>query len=777
MPRVLERAFLRPLAISSLLVISLAILSRSLCPCWAVVLVWLLGLPLVNLAFPNSSLAVKLSIAPALGISILAIVFHLFSLLGIGITVGTVFLVVLTFVLLVISWQELSGLLKTLPRERDDLLKWGVPILVMVMIHWAVYTYPTDNVDNFFHATKIEYMLRYDTTYPKVVPIFDILTYPAGYHSLASFIMLLSGERVIPKVMLELRLWEWVFLAMGLYVFSHTWFGRKVANYTLLVMLGVNILHYYLLVYIAPNFLGFYFFAVLLAIFIEVYKRPDKRKYPLLVLTSVGAILVHPYSYQNYVFVAAVYLGLKLLSDGLSTRNLASFLKHAITFFAVPLFVHALVDPYFWFPSLAHVKIEYSQTPHVWAAVPKLYLFRGRWSRDTWWYFEFFTKWATVRNDNYLGTVFTVLGGIFLLYKREYRRKGASLVVFSAFVFLLILDRLTINISVPFYSTAAIERMFLWLVPVLPVFAGAGLLWFRELVFGLPVREVSKRLFYLSVVGAFFLVPAIGTAYDLLSAEANFYVRADNIDDFHWISTRFPNATVLNSCTLDSAQWMPFFEPSSGVKVMFNSKIRRCRIGNITPSIFLERLLNESAVLPGYIAYIDTNAPSLNPLELFREYKLLRTNGNNWVFDLSSKDTSTNERKAAAALRVCSDLIPGNTERYGRYFVYGFGKKYFGIRRMYLEGLDYAWMKGRKGVIGFAPCREYGGFVIDLYSPQSQSLNVTVNGKLVGEFKLDAGENRLNIPAELQKGRVVFLSMSSEKGPLFVRFIKLLPRS
>ncbi|ASJ00926.1 hypothetical protein A3K92_05240 [Thermococcus gorgonarius] len=753
-------------------------LSRFLCPCWAVVLVWLLGLSLVDCFFPEFPVTIKLSVAPAVGISILAITFHIFSLFGAGIKTGTVFLVILAIILLARSWSELLELVTSSVREKGDILRWAVPILIIVLVHWAVYTYPTDNVDNFFHATKIEYMLRYDTTYPPVVPIFNVLTYPAGYHSLASFVMILSGEEVIPKIMLELRLWAWAFLAMGIYALSYIWLGRKVANYTLLAMLGVNLLHYYLLVYIAPNFLGFYFFAVLLALFVKMGEKLDMKKYLILVLISVGAVLVHPYSYQNYVFVALVYLVLRLLSESLSVRRFIFLLKRAFILFVIPLFIHAVINPYVWFPSLAHVKLEYPWASSVSVVVSKLSVFRGKNPRDTWWYFELFTRWATVRNDNYLGVLFMILGGTYLVYKREFRRKGLSLVVFFAFVMFLILDRLTINVPVPFYSTAAIERMFLWLVPVFPLFVGAGLFWFGEIVSKPAVREISKKILYLSIVGAFFLIPAVGTAHDLLAAEANFYVRADNLEDFRWISINFPNVTVLNSCTLDSAQWMPFFEPQGNITVMFNSRIKRCRIWNMTPSKFAAKLLNESQILPGYIAYIDTNAPSLNPLDFFQKYRLLRVNGNNWIFDLSSLDTSMNEKTAALALRLCEDSIPGNTERYGKYFVYGFKKKYFGVRSMYLEGLEYAWMGGRKGIVGFAPCKDYRGLLIELYSFTEQAINVTVNGKpVLKDFELKAGENRLEIPVTLPEDRLTFVSLSVESGPLLIREIKLLADS
>ncbi len=765
------------LVVSSLLVISMVALSRFLCSCWVVVLVWLIGLSLVGCVFPEFPITIKLSIAPTVGISVLAITVHIFSLFGAGIKTGTVFLAILATILLARSWSEILESVRSSVREKGDILRWAIPILVIVLVHWAVYTYPTDNVDNFFHATKIEYMLRYDTAYPPVVPVFDVLTYPAGYHSLASFVMILSGEKVIPKIMLELRLWEWAFLAMGIYALSYIWFGRRVANYTLLAMLGVNLLHYYLLVYIAPNFLGFYFFAVLLALFVKMGEKLD-MKYLILVLISVGAVLVHPYSYQNYVFVASVYLALKFFSEGLSVRRFLFMFKRAFIIFAIPLFIHVLIDPYFWFPSLVHVKLEYPWASYVGVVVSKLSVFHGRSPRDTEWYFKLFIRWATVRNDNYLGLLFMILGGIYLVYKREFRRKGLSLVVFSAFVMFLILDRLTINVSVPFYSTAAIERMFLWLVPVLPIFVGAGLLWFGELVSKPAVREMSKKILYLSIMGAFFLIPAVGTAHDLLAAEANFYVRADNLEDFRWISSNFPNVTVLNSCTLDSAQWMPFFEPQSNIAVMFNSRIKRCRIWNMTPSKFAAKLLNESQILPGYIAYIDTNAPSLNPLDFLQKYRLLRVNENNWIFDLSSLNTSMNEKTAALALRLCGDSIPGNTERYGKYFVYGFKKKYFGVRSMYLEGLEYAWMGGREGVVGFAPCKNYWGLWIELYSPTEQAINVTVNGKLMlKDFELMAGENRLEIPVTLPKDRLTFVSLSVEKEPLFIREIKLLAES
>ncbi|MDV3104774.1 hypothetical protein [Thermococcus waiotapuensis] len=740
-------------------------------------MVWLVGLSLVGRVFPEFPITIKLSVAPAVGISVLAIVFHIFSLFGAGIEKGTVFLVMLATILLARSWPKLLELVRSTVREKDDILRWTIPILIIVLVHWAVYTYPTDNVDNFFHATKIEYMLRYDTTYPPVVPVFDVLTYPAGYHSLASFVMILSGEKVIPTVMLELRLWEWAFLAMGIYALSCLWFGRRVANYTLLAMLSVNLLHYYLLVYIAPNFLGFYFFAVLLAIFVQMSEKLD-MKYLILVLISVGAVLVHPYSYQNYVFVALVCLALKFLSEGLSIRRFVFLFKRAFILFVIPLFVHAIINPYFWFPSLAHVELEYPWASYIWDVVPKLAVFHGRNPRDTWGYFELFTKWATVRNGNYLGLLFMILGGIYLVYKREFRRKGLSLVAFFAFVMFLILDRLTINVPVPFYSTAAIERMFLWLVPVFPLFVGAGLSWFGELVSKPAIREISKKTLYLSVVGAFFLIPAVGTAHDLLSAEANFYVWADNLEDFLWISGNFPSVTVLNSCTLDSAEWMPFFEPQSNITVLFNSRIKGCRIWNMTPSKFAAKMFNESQILPGYIAYIDTNAPSLNPLDFFQKYRLLRVNGNNWIFDLSSLNASMNEKTAALALRLCGDSIPGNTEKYGKYFVYGFKKKYFGVRSQYLRGLEYAWMDSREGVVGFTPCKDYRGLWIELYSPTEQTTNVTVNGKpILKDLELKAGENRLEILAPLPRDRLTFVSLSVEKEPLVIREIKLLAES
>jgi len=170
-------------------------------------------------------------------------------------------------------------------------------------------------------------------------------------------------------------------------------------------------------------------------------------------------------------------------------------------------------------------------------------------------------------------------GGMYLTYKQEFRKRALSLLLFMTFVMFLIVDRLTVNVPVPFYSTAAIERMFLWLVPVIPLFVGGGVFALENVLSRVPTR-IGAKLFYLSVMAAFFLVPSIGTAQDILSAEANFYVRPNNIQDFQWISENFPNSTVLNSCTLDSGQWLPFFVPDSGVTVMFNSKIKRCRNHN-----------------------------------------------------------------------------------------------------------------------------------------------------------------------------------------------------
>ncbi|WP_456367142.1 hypothetical protein [Thermococcus sp.] len=772
--RLLRAVPLRFFVMGSLMVLILSALSRIVFPSLAIGIIWLLGLSMVVLFFPDFPLTLKLSISPAVGISVLALVFHVFSLIHLGITAGTAFLILLTMLASSWSWQKLSGLKYGLIQEKNDLLRWFIPVLVVVLVHLAAYTYPTDNVDNFIHATKIKYMLVYKTTYPQVAPVFNVFSYPAGYHSLASFISLISGERVIPRIMLELRIWEWAFLAMGVYALAYLWLGKRIANYTLLSMLGVNILHYYLLVYIAPNFLGFYFFTVLLGLFVKVVESFEKQKYLLLVLTSVGSILVHPYSYQNYVFVAFVYLLLMML-EGLKFKPILKLVKVSLILFAVPVVLHILIDPYFWFPSLAHVKIEYPWASNVGITFSKLSLFHGKSPRDTWQYFETFSKWATVRNENYLGLILTIFGGLYLVYSRRIRKRGLPFIIFTLFVMFLILDRLTVNISVPLYSTANIERMFLWLVPVFPIFVGAGVHWFREAVYQFHVRDVSKKIFYSAVIGAFFLIPAVGTAHDLLAAEANFYVRADNLEDFSWVSEHFPNVTVLNSCSFDSAQWMPFFEPQSSITVMFDTNFKRCRLGNITPSKFVELLLNKSIFLPGYIAYIDTNAPSLNPLDFLWRYKLLRLNGDNWIFDLSSSNVSMNEDVVASALRLCGSSIPGNTEKYGKYFVYGFGKKYFGVRLLYLEGLEYAWMRKNTGVIAFAPCGNYSGFVLDVYSPEVQTINVTVNGEpaVVGVV-LKAGETRLVVPVPLKKNVPVFVSLHVSGESLFVRSVELL---
>ncbi|ASJ09033.1 hypothetical protein A3L11_07245 [Thermococcus siculi] len=698
----------------------------------------------------------RIAISPAIGMSLLSIVSYILSLSGIG-------LKPLVYVVLILSAVSFDigdvYILTNLNQQEKVLLgKLILTVIAVVGVRAIVFKMPTDNVDNYFHATKILYTLRYMTIFPPKVPVFNLFTYPAGYHILVSFVIMVSQD-LIPHAMLVVRIWSWVFITLGTYLFGAIWFEKRVGLYSAMLILVTNIYTYYLLVFINPNFIGFYFFLVLLALFyVEINEMYSELVSPLglwvlMIIIGAGVLFVHPYEFQNWVFVISVYLLLKVLSGEVSIKT--AFLRGMI-YVVPPILIYAILNPYFWRPELASgVVIEYPWASYVGVVVKHLSVFTGKNPMDTWSKFWLLIKWVTVRNYNYLATFLLFIGGIWALHKRNHVREVVSLGVFVFFVLLLVLNRLTYNIPVPFFGTAAMERIFLWLSPLFPVFISLGLIllieWLME-----NFNSNYSRVIVILMLLLLYIVPSVGIAHDLIADEANFYVDHSNLEDFDWLDARFSNVTILNSCYRDSGSWIQFFTSN---RVIF-SHLNRCRFGQVTPLDAEKMVRIGLRPLNATLAYIDTNYPSLDPLVFYRDYKLLRFNNGNWIFDLRSRDTKNNLEVLSSGLRLCNNVISGNTDVDGQYYVYGFRKKYFWIEYLYLQGLNYAWLEGDRGVIMFVPCESYSRVSLYIVLPGDRYLNVTIsiNGD-IHRVQLSPGVNPLSFNVALIQGSLVTIEI------------------
>ncbi|WP_048151667.1 DUF6541 family protein [Thermococcus cleftensis] len=389
----------------------------------------------------------RISISPAIGMSILSIFAYCFSIVHVDLNVleyVVIFLITVTFDIgdfRLITSQKKS--------EYIPLVKLLLTVFLVVGVRALVFKMPTDNVDNYFHATKIQYILEYMTLFPPKVPVFNVFTYPAGYHVLVSLVVLVSGD-LIPHAMLVVRLWSWAFIVLGTYLFASVWFDRKIRLYASMLILVTNICTYYLLVYINPNFIGLYFFMVLLALaYLDIENAGNSKALTIFtVLIGVGALSVPPYGFQNWVFVLSVYLLLKIISREMSIKKALSV---GVMYFVTPVVLYVLLNPYFLWPQLASdVTIEYPWASYVGVVVGNLAIFKGKNPMDTWWKFMYIIRWATIRNSNYLATIFLFLGPIAAMRKKLKRKETLSLLAFTVFVILLMLNRLTYNVPVPF---------------------------------------------------------------------------------------------------------------------------------------------------------------------------------------------------------------------------------------------------------------------------------------------------------------------------------------
>jgi len=717
-------------------------------------------------------------ISPALGFSILIISMYLGSLLKLGVkaSIGTFNLATLILGLYLCTVQEQ----KNTPSQMSSkhfikMLQVGIPALLLVGIHMIAYTYPTDNVDNFFHATKIWYIIKYDTMYPPSVPVFNVLSYPGGYHSVITYMTSVSNSS-IPEAMKVFRVWAWLLFAFGVFLLAKTWFNRRIGLFSLLAIIGTNMCYYYLLVYIEPNFFGFYFFTVMLSLaHISVAKgKIDTTTLLTAAVIGMGTLTVHPYSFQNFWFIFGVYLVIiVLIMRNDSSLDFKKFVittgKFILIFGLIPFAGYMLLNPYFMFPSLANVHIEYPWASHQGVVIKNLAMFRGRGEHDTPEFFKLLLSWTFKRNSNYVSAVLIVVSAIYSCFNR-WKKEYFSLIAFMGFVLALMINRLTLNIPIPFYGTAAMERMYLWLLPLFPVVFGIGMYAFYDV---LGRKSLIKKIFYILVLAGFFIAPSVGNAIDMLSAEANFYVTEDVLEDFAWINTHINSAYVLNSCHADSTPWLPFFADDGRYIVMFDSYFSRCRFNNITMNKTLTNILLTNMTLPRTIAYIDTNAPSINPLWFLERYELIRINGNNWMFNMSSRNTSRNMNLVLRELRLCSSNISGDTHNYGKYYIWGFTKKYFYVKYFELNGKEYAWLIGDRGIIAFNPCKEYSQVKMEVLATRDTNLSIAVNGKLVLKQKLSGGFHVITINANVYPDKLNTITLSKTEGIILIKNIEL----
>lgn len=703
----------------------------------------ILGFNLLRYLLPKErSLFELLSLSPAVGFSVLIILFYVSSLLGVGIKEAATFY---TLIVIVSNFLPSRGRGFNVPLR--DVLKFFLPITAVVLVHFVAYTYPTDNVDNFFHAVKIRYTLLSNSMFPQGAPFPSVRGYPGGYHAVVSYMVILT-KSTIPLAMKDFRILAWAVLLLGVYLFAREWFGEKTAYFSLLSVLMTNLCYYYLIVYIEPNFFGFYFFLVMLVLLRKHFFGENSRElFVLVLLLGSSALLVHPYAFENYVLLGSLYalLGVREKRSLLSSSLILSFV-------VLPLLIFIILDPYF-----LGLRMGIGLTP-------------VKVSHDNWGFLKLLIEWSTIRNLNYSGLLF-MLSAFFVGIRR---RNPEILSLFCYWAIVVVFSIVRIISGTPFlgpFKLAAVERMYLWLVPVLPVIIGFGMRSLYE--FATSNRKKVLQISYFVLVAMFFLAPTFGTARDLVSAEANFYVTPDVLEDFHWLSNNVHSAKVLNSCYSDSAPWLPFFTEKNYTVMFWDYGSKACVYNNKTLNQTVETLLKDNFTMSQTIAFIDTNAPSLNPLWFLKRYELLRINENDWIFNLSSRNVSRNSVLVLNALRLCSPTIPGNTFKYGKYYVWGFTKKYYYVTYFAFNGQYYAWLFENPGVIAFNPCRSYKGVILDVLVTTKLKVKVTVNGK-TKVYTLSPGENLIRVVVPIVKNRLNTIEIWKENSTLLlIKEVKL----
>jgi len=683
---------------------------------------WLSPIPILVLGFTLVVVETKdffdsLSLSLAVGLPLLVIALEILSLFKIPLWWAIPILLVVSFFLF-----PRIGVPKP---DLYDFMRLFIPLIILVIIHALLKKPPTDSVDSIFHAYKIKQMLLQNTVFPQT-PFQSVIRYPYGYHTFVEWILLLHSQP-IPNAMMIARLWTWIFLLLGTFFCVKTWFGKKEAFYSILFFPFTLAYTHYLLKYVHPNFLGFYFFLSSLGTY-RLYKDSKIRPWiPFVVL--IGTAIVHPYEFQLAVFIIFI----RELVDG------GNFILRTAKFVIPPFLAFLVLDPYF--------------------LTPRVILSGSSLKPAEWWKFWDTLKWFFVRDGSLLGTAFALSS---LIRLKKNWKDYVPIVILFPLILLLALDKLTIKLQIPFYGKASMVRTLLWMIPLIPPLMGVGAVELLQLSKG----KRTLTAVFVVLIGTTLIVQAPGVARLYLSDEMLYYVTQTNLNDFRWLEEEFPNSTVLNSCYTDSGQWIPFYTSD---KVVF-TYLNKCRWNNMTP-FRVQELLKEG-INPGFkFVYIDTNYPSLDPL-LFYNFKLLRVNGEDWIYAIQPSKKEENFKVLKKALYLRRNYISGNIFEDGRFYIFGFLHKNFAVEYYHLLGLDAAWLKGEKGIIAFVPSRNYSTVKISIIALGQSKLEVCVNGGRCKTFIINGAEDIL-LDGSIVKDKLSVLEFRKRGALVLIKRIEL----
>ena len=697
-------------------------------PYFSFLAVWYLGILLFKIRDP----ALRLALSPVFGSTVVIITMHLLSWLHLGLK-PSIPLIYGATVLLWLREREKRSLIKLwweIPRIERTLIALSLLLSAGLKIPFIRIPSPPGAFggDAAFHAYKSWEILREGTIFISDEPVVrGIVHYPAGYHSLVTWISLASNVEV-PFAMMVLQFFTWFLLPLGTYAAAKVIFrDGKVAALAAIAMPLTSMYYYYLNYSILHMFYAYYLFLATVSIFILAIENMLSHPYTASTLASFALLVTHPYPYlmfEAYAGFLVLLLTLKrqnwrrawglLMAQGIGSFTLYSLLEYPIR---VNVAGHA--KPIFGNPAFAF--------------------------KDNPGWLLYILKETFIMNGQVILLPFFIAGVYYSLRRRN--PKAWAVVLTVLYALFLIANKIWLHIDIPFYSNIwSSERIYVLITPLLPVLTGGGLA---------GVLRASRRKDLTGTFIAMLLIAPI-IYVNVMNYSMEFCSTVDDtaLQVFSEIR-QMDVSEIYVSSFKDSGWWIP---------LMTGKKIVR-----------VKEAPGEGIVYMDSRGFGDVQHPTLNPLDFLGKRALVLFREGIWVFNLSKPWNESNPRAVEGMegyFSLKKGIIEGEKLQDWRYFAYGFILRHPAI----VEGVI---MKTLNGVLSNVHSKNDTAYVFFIPEKKFKEIEIIgvgeakvfVNGIPVGTFKGDE-VRKITIEIPVERGKPCVIKF---KGIILVERIKLIP--
>jgi len=720
---------------------------------------------LLNRMFLNRDTSFLLS--PATGLSIVILVVHVLSVLDIKLSKSSIILSLVYISIIAIFFRKKQKTsIELIKLKRKDYIVLSLILLIALIPKILFYHYPSANSDPFFHSLKIRLIVDNKTLFfnPKEYPI-SLLTYPAGYHSLIVFGLLITTNKVydIIRVMYGLEIYKWVLFPTGTFFASYALFKKKEIAYISAFLTTITPIYYEWQHFIVlPAHLNYYFYLILIGLYPIYLANPHKRLLFFITLYSFASLSVHLFQYYIFlVFVSTFIIGY------LVKRDWNSVIKGIAPIMLALLLYLVLTSPISKYYSIKAIAFSNNLRKHFPSYKDTFLAFLYSFLKPNFW-----------NSGSKILTLFFIIGFLRVTKQiiKERNLHLFALVSTPIFITFLIINKIVLGIPLPLFSifyTAG--RILILITPLVPIFAGVGMHLLTKILTHDRYRTIDI------IIWIFLLVSLILVAdYSLFLQYSNSVyhsqIEENSLNAFKWIDLNLPaNSIFLNQGRLDGGQYITVLTRS---RSLFNW-INRDKYSSLLLYNWNEYFTNfsknvdyvyiDSSKQICHIIYCDVLCSVLDVMQFYKTYQLVYFDRGIWIFNITSQNINRNFEKIREYYMLNYPYIDVGDIEFDKYLIYGWRIHTYDvvstrIRKGKVLSLPIVQ---EKALVIFVPKKEYSTIRMKLLSLAEQNIMIKINNRRFN-VNLKKGINEVNINTVFPHDRLNYIEFKilNSKNPI-----------